>query len=170
LNLRRGPTPPPSPLSLTRKPLRILAVSAGSNVKDIAKSIDDDETTDWSSEGPLQSAWIKYDFETSVDVSEVVFKPVSWRTQSYPIRISVDNIVVFDGQTPRSLGYVTIRFRPVTGKSMKIELTGGINNRDAFDNIIEIPGTPDPQSAAGRKTGERTLGIVEIEIYRPASH
>ncbi len=43
----------------------------------------------------------------------------------------------------------------------------GGNNRDAFGNIIEIPGTPDPQSAAGRNNAKGTLSIVEIEIYGP---
>ena len=167
-NLRRGPTPPPAPLTLTRKLVRIASVSAGANADQVSKSFDDDETTDWSSDGPLQAAWIKYDFEP-VAISEVVLKLVSWRTQSYPIRISVDNTVVFNGQTPRSLGYVTVKFKPVIGKSLKIELTGGVDNRDAFGNIIEIPGTPDPQSAAGRKTGQRTLGLVEIEIYQPTT-
>ena len=39
------------------------------------------------------------------------------------------------------------------------------SNRDAFGNIIEIPGTPDPQSAAGKGGAKNTLSIVEIEIY-----
>jgi beta-galactosidase len=168
-NFSRGPTPPPVPLTLTRQLLRIANASAGGNADQTSKSFDDDETTDWSSDGSPQTAWIKYDFERAVDVSEVVIKLVSWRTQSYPIRISVDNTVVFEDQSPRSLGYVTIKFKPVIGKSLKIELTGGVNNRDAFGNIIEIPGNPDPQSAAGRKTGEGTLGIVEVEVYQPIS-
>jgi beta-galactosidase len=166
-NLGRGPTPPAAPLALTRRLVRIASAAAGANSAQVSKSFDDDETTDWSSDGPLQAAWIKYDFDRAVDVGEVVFKLVSWRTQSYPIRILVDNTVVFAGQTPRSLGYVTIKFKPVIGKSLKIELTGGTSNRDAFGNIIEIPGNPDPQSAAGRKTGPGTLGIVEVEIYQP---
>jgi len=166
-NLGRGPTPPAAPLTLSRRPVTIARVSAGENADQVAKSFDDDETTDWSNDGKLATAWIKYEFERAVDIGEVVFKFVSWRTQSYPIRITVDDQVVFAGQTPRSLGYITIKFKPVIGKSLKIELTGGVNNRDAFGNIIEIPGTPDPQSAAGRKTGQGTLGIIEVEIYQP---
>jgi hypothetical protein len=42
-----------------------------------------------------------------------------------------------------------------------------VSNRDAFGNIIEIPGTPDPQSAAGKGGGKNTLGIVEAEFYSP---
>jgi hypothetical protein len=166
-NLRRGPTPPPTPLPLTREPLRIANVSAGGNEDQARNSFDDDETTDWSSAGPLPTAWIKYDFARAVLVNEVVIKLVAWRTQSYPIRVSVDNTVVFEGQTPRTLGYVTLSFKPVVGKSLKLELTRDASNRDAFGNIIEIPGNPDPDSAAGRKTGSATIGIVEIEIYQP---
>ena len=33
--------------------------------------------------------------------------------------------------------------------------------------IIEIPGTPDAQSSAGKGGGKNTLGIVETEIYEP---
>lgn len=166
-NLVRGPTPRVTSLPLIRTPLRIARVTAGSNGDQARNSFDDDETTDWSSDGPPQAAWIKYDLDRSGYVSEVVFKLVSWRTQSYPIRISVDNTVVFAGLAPRSLGYVTIKFKPVIGKSLKTELIGTVSNRDAFGNIIEIPGTPDPQSAAARKTGLASLGIVEIEIYEP---
>jgi len=59
-----------------------------------------------------------------------------WRTQSYRIRILVDDRVVFAGSTQRSLGYVTFDFPTVMGKSLKVELTGSANNRDAFGNIV----------------------------------
>lgn len=166
-NLERGPTPPATMLPVTRNPVRIARVFAGANADQAVRSFDDDETTDWSSDGTLKTGWIKYDFERAAEVSEVVFKFVSWRTQSYPIRILVDDKVVFSGDTARSLGYVTIKFAPLIGSSLKVELMGGANNRDAFGNIIEIPGTPDPTSAAGRRTGQASLGIVEAEIYAP---
>jgi beta-galactosidase len=166
-NLRRGPTPKPAILSATRREIQISTASAGSNAAQVATTFDDDETTDWSSDGTLKSAWIKYDFSRAAIVNEVVLKLVAWRTQSYPIRIWVDDKVVFTGTTERSLGYVTINLKPTLGKSLKIELVGAANNRDAFGNIIEIPGTPDPNSAAGRRTTKDILGIVEIEIYGP---
>jgi hypothetical protein len=50
---------------------------------------------------------------------------------------------------------------------LRVELSGGASNRDAFGNIVEIPGTPDPQSAAGKGDAKNALGIVEIEIYEP---
>jgi len=128
-------------------------------------SFDDDETTDWSSDGDLARGWINFNFGRPAVVGEVTLKLAGWRTQSYPVRILAGDRVVFEGVTPRSLGYVTFAFPPVVGRSLKIELTGSASDRDAFGNIIEIPGTPDPQSAAGKGGAKNTLSIVEIEIY-----
>ena len=80
----------------------------------------------------------------------------------------MDDRVVFQGGTPRSLGYVHFAFPPAAGRSLKIDLTGGASNRDAFGNIIEIPGTPDPQSSAGKGGAKGTLSIIEMEVYEPA--
>jgi hypothetical protein len=85
------------------------------------------------------------------------------------VRISIDDRVVFEGNTRRSLGYVSFKFKPIFGKSLKIELTGAVNDRDAFGNIVEIPGTPDLQSKAGKGGDKGTLSIVEVEIYAPVN-
>ena len=63
------------------------------------------------------------------------------------------------------MGYVTLSFPPTVGKSVRIELTGNANNRDAFGNIVEIPGIADAQLAAGKGGAGNTLGIVEAEFY-----
>jgi hypothetical protein len=161
----RGPTPAGPSFKVSRKAVSIERVTAGSNADRAARSFDDDETTDWSSDGKLSNGWIKFDFKQPTRVGEVTLKLSGWRTQSYPIRILAGDRVVFEGSTPRSLGYVTLSFPPVTAASLRVELTGGASNRDAFGNIIEIPGTPDPQSAAGKGGAKNTLSIVEMEIY-----
>ena len=164
-HLERGPTPAGPSFTLSRRAVHIARAAAGANEDQVANSFDDDETTEWNSDGKVANGWIKYDLAQPADVSEVTMKLTGWRTQSYPIRILVDGKAVFAGATPRSLGYMTFSFPPVTGTSVKIELTGSAGNRDAFGNIIEIPGTPDPQSAAGKGGAKSTLSIVEIEIY-----
>ncbi|HEX8071108.1 MAG TPA: DUF4982 domain-containing protein [Pyrinomonadaceae bacterium] len=167
--LERGPTPAASSFTVSRTPVRIARVSAGANADKAAATFDDDETTEWASDGKIGDGWIAYEFDRPARVSEVVVKLTGWRTQSYPVRVLLDDKVVFAGATPRSLGYVTLAFPPVVGRTLKIELTGSASNRDAFGNIIEIPGTPDPQSAAGKGGAKSTLGIVEIEIYEPVA-
>jgi hypothetical protein len=161
----RGPTPAGPSFKVSRKSVPVARVTAGSNEARAAQSFDDDETTDWSSDGDLSRGWIRFDFGRPAAVGEVTLKLAGWRTQSYPIRILAGDRVVFEGSTPRSLGYVTFTFPPVTAASLRVELTGGASNRDAFGNIIEIPGTPDPQSAAGKGGTKNTLSIIEVEIY-----
>ena len=169
LYLERGPTPAGQSFAVTRRPVKVTGAAAGANAEKAAASFDDDEMTAWASDGKLANGWVRYDFGRQATVGEVVLKLTGWRTQSYPVRILVDDPVVFEGSTPRSLGYVTFAFPPVTGRSLKVELTGSASNRDAFGNIIEIPGTPDQQSAAGKGGAKGTLRIIEIEIYEPVA-
>ena len=82
----------------------------------------------------------------------------------YPIRIMVGDQVAYSGEIPRSLGYVTLTFPPVTGRTLKIELAGRPIDFDAFGQIIEVTGKKDTEAAAKDKG---TLSIVEIEIYEP---
>lgn len=86
--------------------------------------------------------FIKYEFARPERISEVTLKLANWRNRSYPLRITVDDKQVFKGETPRSLGYVTLAFPPVTGSNLKIEL-----------------------GAADETDDKGTIGIVEIEIY-----
>ncbi len=110
------------------------------------------------------TGWIQYELAQPAAIDQVVLKLVGWRTQGYPLRISVDGKEVYTGVSPRSLGYVTFSFPATVGKSVKIELTGTATNRDSLGNIIEITGTPDPNSSANRG-GATKLGIVEAEFY-----
>ncbi|HWW74975.1 MAG TPA: DUF4982 domain-containing protein, partial [Pyrinomonadaceae bacterium] len=166
--LERGPTPAGPSFKVTRRPVKVARAEAGANAEKAAASFDDDETTGWASDGRIADGWIRYDFERPAKVGEVTLKLAGWRTQSYPVRILVDDRVVFSGNTPRSLGYVTFTFPPVVGRSLRVELTGSASDRDAFGDIVEIPGTPDPQSSAGKGGGKSTLSIIEMEIYEPA--
>ena len=169
LNLSRGATPLGESFKQMRRFLEIANVSAGSNADKSKNSFDDNELTDWTSDGKAENAWIKFDLAQNANINQVVLKFIGWRTNSYPVQISVDDRVVFTGNSPRSLGYVTFTFPPVSGKSVKIALVGNASNRDAFGNIIEITGQPDPQSSAD-KGGKNRLGIVEAEIYAPVAN
>ncbi|MET0624026.1 MAG: DUF4982 domain-containing protein [Pyrinomonadaceae bacterium] len=167
-NLERGPTPAGSSFKVSRSPVAIVRAEAGSNADKVAASFDDNEVSAWASDGKPEAAWVAYEFERPARVSEVVLKLTGWRTQSYPLRVLLDDRVVFSGDTPRSLGYVTLSFPPSVGRRLRIELTGAASNRDAFGNIVEIPGTPDQQSGAGKGGARGTLSIIEVEIYEPA--
>ncbi|HEV8428883.1 MAG TPA: DUF4982 domain-containing protein [Pyrinomonadaceae bacterium] len=159
--LLRGPTPAALPLLMTRQLAPIASVSAGTNTEQARMSYDDNETTEWVSDGKLADGWIKYNFARPERISEVTLKLSNWRTRSYPLRISMDDKPVYTGETPRSLGYVTLAFPPVTGSSLRIELTGRPKDVDAFGQIVEVTGQKD----TGSVEDKGRIGIIEIEIY-----
>ncbi|HEU4932529.1 MAG TPA: DUF4982 domain-containing protein, partial [Pyrinomonadaceae bacterium] len=159
--LSRGPTPAARPLMMTRQPAPIANVSAGTNAAQARLSFDDNETTEWVSDGKLADGWIKYEFARPERISEVTLKLANWRTRSYPLRITVDDKQVFTGETPRSLGYVTLSFPPVTGSNLKVELTGRPKDIDAFGQIVEVTGQKD----TGSVDDKGKIAILEIEIY-----
>jgi len=167
--LQRGPTPSTTPLQMTRSPIHILSATAGANIDQTSKSYDDNETTGWSNDGQRSTAWVEYQFDHPVPISEVTLKLGDWRQRSYPLRISVDGQEAFTGTTPRSLGYVTLPLKPTTGKSLKVELTGQAGGQDAF-NITELAAQKDDKAVgSGQGEGKGTLNIIEIEIYGPAA-
>ena len=90
----------------------------------------------------------------------------------YEANIHVDEKEVYQGDTARSLGYVTIPFEPTTGKSLTLALQGIGQTGDAF-NIVELNAqreqAGDNRSNRGGRRGNRNnLSIVEIEIYEKA--
>jgi beta-galactosidase len=164
--LDRGPTPAGPSFKVTRIAIPITGATAGANTNRVATSCDDNEETSWSNDNKLSTAWIRYEFGRAAAPTEVALKLVGWRQRSYPLRISVDDREVYSGATPRSLGYVTLPLKPVNGRSLKIELTAGANNRDGF-NLTELENQQNAATGAER-SGSGTLGIVEFECYEAA--
>jgi hypothetical protein len=167
-NLDRGATPLTSSYSISRIPLEVKSVRAGSNQNLAASSFDDNERTDWNNDGNLSTAWIEYELKKASNLSEITMKLNNFRTRSYPILITVDGKEVFRGNTERNLGYVTIPFTPIKGKNVKIEL---IDNKDV--NLVgdvfgmeEVGGKKlDDGVARDDIQAKGRLSILEIEFY-----
>jgi beta-galactosidase len=167
VSLARGPTPATPSFKVRRVSVKPAAITAGSNAASVGLAQDDDETTHWASDGRLANAWIEYRFDRPRIVDEVVLKLIGWRLRSYPLRITMDGVTVYEGEPPKSLGYVTLPLKPVKGARLRIALTGPTVDRDGFGKIVEITG-----ARAGLDTGAEKvpagggLGIIEAELYR----
>jgi len=166
--LERGPTPKGPAFAMSRLEVPIARAVAGSNSDQVRKSFDDNEVTHWDSDGPLDAAWIQYDFAGPATPSEVVMKLMSWRNRSYPIRITVDGQEVFAGSTPISYGYVHLPLRPVTGSHLRIELTAPARGRGGI-NLKELANVRDAAASGVGLNNAETLSISEVEIYQPMS-
>lgn len=86
-----------------------------------------------------------------------------WRNRSYPIRVYVDNELVYEGSTRQSLGYVALPLKPVKGRFVTIQLTGRNIEADAFGGIVEVTGKKEIESPTATARGQ--LRIVEAEFY-----
>lgn len=165
-SFERGPTPATPSFKVTRVAVPIAGASAGVNSTNVTASFDDNELTSWANDNKLATGWISYELARPATLSEVTMKLSGWRQRSYPIRITVDGQEVYRGATPLSLGYVTLPLRPVTGKTVKVELVDAAKVGDGF-NIRELADQTNA-STGDERQGRGTLSIVEIECYEPA--
>ncbi len=164
-NLKRGPTPPGPSFHQTRIPIAIASISAGSNADKAGLSQDDDDSTAWASEGPIENAWIEFVFAKPETPVEMDLKLADFRVLRYPLRITLDGITVWEGQTPINFGYFTAKLKPLSGSHLRIALTGSPVREN--DRIKELnPSAPSSRSLPAVKN---VLTISEVEIYSPVS-
>jgi len=164
--LDRGPTPSTPSYIVSRKALKIVSVEAGSNQAQAAMSYDDNELSDWFNDGNLSTAWINYKLDRVAPISEVTLKMNNFRTRSYPIRITIDDKEVYKDSTQRSLGYFTAKFKPTSGKSLKIELLDSKAEARDYFGMVEVTGKKlDDGVVRDDKNARGRISIVEIEIY-----
>ncbi len=165
--LGRGPTPGGPSFKMTRIPASIASVTAGSNQSDAVLTYDDNEMTGWKNDGKLSTAWIQYDLTEPADISELVIKFGNWRRRTYPVQVLVDGKKAYEGETKQNLGYYTLRFDPVRGKSVTLQMIGAGQDRDGF-GLVEVTGKVDQAESANKGANAKgQLDIKELEIYQP---
>ena len=163
--LGRGPTPATPSFSVTRKPLGIARASAGAHADSAFASYDDNELSDWVNDGNLSTAWIEYTLAQEATISEITLKLNNFRSRVYPLVITVDGREVFNGTTQTTLGYYTVRCKPVKGKTVKIRLAANAS-RQGSDNGVEVNGKKlDDGVVRDDARAKGTLSIIEIEFY-----
>jgi hypothetical protein len=157
-HLDRGPTPATPSFAVSRVAVPVAAVDA----PDGMKSIDDDETTAWTSQ-PGAAPEITYTLARPARLTEVELKLTGWRERSYPLRIFVDGQEAWTGVTPKSLGYVTLPLTPVQGRTVRIVLAGKAEEGGGM-RLTEVANQAN--TATGTKgVSTATLSIVEAEFY-----
>jgi hypothetical protein len=161
-NLSRGPTPPGPSFHQTRFPITVASVTAGSNLVNAGLSQDDDDSTSWVSDGPIENAWIEYLFAQPESPGQIDLKLADFRILRYPLRITLDGKTVWEGMTPINFGYCTLPLKPASGTHLRIALTG-VPVRE-FDRIRELNAAAPPRPAL--PPIKTALAVTETEIYR----
>ena len=141
LHLDRGPTPATPSYTDMKQTLHVVSVSAGSNPADAAKSLDDNELSEWRSDGTLSGAWISYTLAEPSKIDEISLKLTGWRNRCYPLSIEADGHEVWRGLTPATLGYVTIELpQSVEAQTITLRMTAPSISSARFGEVKELAG------------------------------
>jgi beta-galactosidase len=170
-NVERGPTPAGSSIHTSRRSIVIARVTAGIHADKAMLSHDDDESTSWSNDGLISNAWIEYVFARPSAPGEMDIKLNAFRTRRYPLRVTLDGALLYEGTTPTSLGYVTIPFQqhaghPVMGTHLRITLTGPPIDAAPAEGTAEITGKYDGAGVVPVTHDNRAiLNVIEADVY-----
>jgi len=169
-NLTRGETLSINSYTVSRIPVSLMDVSAGSNEKNAFFSFDDNERSEWRSCGARSNAWINYVLTREAELSEICLKLSGWKNTNYPLRVlNEKGLVLWEGTTQTSYGYVTLPLKKgILSNAVRIELPGAGKEKDI---VTTIPVNNVPMNLDILETNEATkdqLRIIEIEFYEPA--
>lgn len=163
--LNRGATPATPSYKVSRNAVAVKTAIAGANNDKVQGSYDDNELSDWVNDGKLTTAWIEYELEREALIEEVTLKLNNFRSKTYPLIITVDGKEVFNGSTQTSLGYYTIKCKPVKGKKLRIQLAA-ISESGKGTNEVEVGGKKlDDGVARDDAKAKGALSIIEAEFY-----
>jgi len=165
--LERGEVLDGESFTVSRNQIKIVGATTESNQDIVSYSFDDNERTEWTNTGEYKTGWINYELERDALVSEIEMKLTGWRMRSYPIQVFVDDTKVYEGETEKSLGYISIPIKPTKGRFVRVQLIGQSSDNDAFGDIIEVTGTKELDLYKDPKAldGKGQLRIIEIDVY-----
>ena len=168
--LDRGETPAtPSYVSLWNT-INIKEVKAGSNVADASKSIDDNENSEWKSDGERENAWITYRLARKAAIGEITLKLTGWRSKCYPLEVYAGKKKVWEGITPASLGYVHLHIdQPIAAKELTIRMVAPVQDSKKFGDTKELAGgVANAMDRMKSTKGKTELRIVEVDLLEKA--
>jgi hypothetical protein len=164
--LDRGPTPLTASYNDVFQTVNIASVKAGSNDTDAVKSYDDNELSEWKSDGERDNAWITYRLARRAMVSEITLKLTGWRNKCYPLEVWAGNRKVWEGMTDATLGYAHIHIaQPVRSDRITLRMVGPAQDSSRFGDTKELAGGNAGELDRLRSApGRVELRIVEIDM------
>ena len=167
-DLTRGETPSTPSYTDIKETIDIAGVKAGINQATAKNSYDDDETTEWQSDGKAENAWITYQFAKKETVDEIAVKLTGWRDKMYPLAIYAGKKKVWEGYTYTCLGYVHIKIgKPVKAKDITIKMVGDAKSKTQLGDTNELAGgKASSLDFIGITKGKPVLRIVEIDFLK----
>ena len=164
--LDRGETPATPSYSDRFASVDIVNAKTGSNTADAARSYDDNELTEWKSDGERSNAWVTYQLSRKAAISEITMKLTGWRQKCYPLEVYAGKKKVWEGITPATLGYVHIAIpQPVAAKELTIKMVAPVQDSKKFGLVKELAGgVANEMDRMKSAKGKTELRIVEVDL------
>ena len=148
----------------------VVKATAGSNSADLKNSYDDNELTEWKSDGKLQNAWARYTLSRRAAISEITLKLTGWRQKCYPLAVYAGKKKVWEGITPATLGYVHLSIdNPVAANDITIRMVAPVQDSARFGQVKELAGgAANEMDRIRSEKGKVELRIVELDLMEKA--
>lgn len=150
----------------------IKSIEVAVNTKDVGKMTDDDEATQWKSDGLLDNAWIRVTLVRPAMIKNISLRMNGFRTTSYPLEVIAENVdgdstdangvPLWQGYTPKNLGdcYLAID-HPVMTDTYLIRMMGEATVKEAFAAMTELAAKKNVSTKASKSN---VLSIIELEM------
>ena len=168
--LTRGETPLTPSYTDSYVSVGIAGVTGGCNADNLANTYDDNELTEWKSDGSKENAWITYHLDRKASVSEIVLKLTGWRSKCYPLEVWAGKRKVWEGITPATLGYVHLCVeQPVAASDVTIRMVAPVQDSSKFGLVKELAGgAANEMDRVKSAKGKVELRIVEADLLEKA--
>ncbi|MBO4658060.1 MAG: DUF4982 domain-containing protein [Prevotella sp.] len=147
-----------------------VAVTADDN--NPRNAFDDNELSEWRSDGKPDYAWISFSLAERAPVDEISLKLTGWRNKCYPLEVYAHTAKgkqkIWEGITPASLGYVHLHIdKPVAASEYTIRMVGPAQDSSKFGDTKELAGGNAGELDRVRsQEGTLDLRIVEIDFLQ----
>ena len=167
-SLDRGETPSTPSYTDLKNEIDILSAKSGSNSDSVKNSFDDNELSEWSSDGKRENAWITYTLARKGAIGEITIKLTGWRSKCYPLAIYEGSKKVWQGNTYPTLGYVHINIsHPQKSNLITIKMLGPTIDSSQYGEIKELAGGKTNElDFASSKKDDVKLRIVEVDFLQ----
>ncbi len=164
--LNRGATPSTPSYTDVFRTVPIVSAQAGSNVDAVANSYDDNELSEWKSDGERSNAWVTYRLARRARISELTLKLTGWRNKCYPLEVWAGTKKVWEGVTDATLGYAHIHIaQPVSSDRLTLRMIGPVQDSSRFGDTKELAGGNAGELDRFRSApGKVELRIVEVDM------
>ena len=164
--LDRGETPQAPSYQDSKVSVDIVTATAGSNAADVQNSYDDNELSEWKSDGLKENAWVTYRLGRKALASELTLKLTSWRNKCYPLEVYAGKKKVWEGLTDATLGYCHIKIdQPVKADRLTIKMVAPVQDSSKFGDVKELAGGNAGEFDRLKSApGKVELRIVELDI------